>query len=58
MIPDGQEQTWDYTTRDMRLVTGLYDVEVAENGDDVNVNNDVTIVYPEGSEDPVNPRTE
>ena len=28
------------------------------NGDNVNVNNDVTIAYAEGTEDPVNPRAE
>ena len=52
-IPDGGEETWD-------IAVGFWSlsVEVAENGDDVNVNNVVTIVYPEGSEDPVNPRTE
>jgi hypothetical protein len=33
------------------------DVEVTS-GDPVNVVNEVEIVYPEGSEDPVNPRTE
>ena len=53
----GASETWDYTTRD--TVEGIWklDVEVT-NGDDVNVNNDVTIAYPEGSEDAVNPRTE
>ncbi len=51
------EETWDYTTRD--IVDGLWalDVEVT-NGDDVNVENDVTIAYAEGAEDPINPRTE
>ena len=57
-IPDGGEETWDYTTRDVAVGDWTLSVEVAENGDDVNVNNVVTIVYPEGSEDPVNPRTE
>ena len=33
-------------------------VDVAENGDNVNVENQITIAYAEGSEDPVNPRTE
>ena len=51
------EETWDYTTRD--IVDGVWtlDVEVT-NGDDVNVDNDVTIAYAEGAEDPINPRTE
>ena len=57
-VADGQAQTWDYTSRD--TVEGLWkiNIEVAENGDDVNVNNDVTIAYAEGTEDAVNPRTE
>ena len=57
-VGEGQAQTWDYTSRD--TVEGIWklNVEVAENGDNVNVENDVTIAYPEGSEDPVNPRTE
>ena len=33
-------------------------VDVAENGDEVNVENDVTIAYAEGAEDSTNPRTE
>ena len=57
-VGEGQAQTWDYTSRD--TVEGIWklNVEVAENGDNVNVENDVTIAYPEGSEDPVNPRPE
>ena len=57
-VADGQSQTWDYTSRD--TVEGFWkiNIEVAENGDDVNVENDVTIAYPEGAEDAVNPRTE
>ena len=57
-IGDGQSQTWDYTTRD--IVEGFWtlNIEVAENGDSVNVNNDVTIAYAEGTEDPSNPRPE
>ena len=47
-------------SRFRKLVEGIWklNVEVAENGDNVNVENDVTIAYPEGSEDPVNPPTE
>ena len=57
-VGDGQSQTWDYTTRD--IVEGFWslNIEVAENGDDVSVNNDVTIAYAEGTEDPTNPRPE
>jgi len=57
-VGEGQSQTWDYTTRDTAEGFWKIDIEVAENGDNVNVNNDVTIAYPEGSEDAVNPRTE
>ena len=54
-IPNGAEETWDYTTRD--IVSGNWglNVEVTE-GDNVNVENDVTIAYKEGLEGPVNPR--
>ena len=53
----GTSETWDYTTRD--TVEGFWKLNIeVTNGDDVNVNNDVTIAYPEGSEDAVNPRTE
>ena len=57
-VGDGQSQTWDYTTRD--IVEGFWslNIEVAENGDNVSVNNDVTIAYAEGTEDPTNPRPE
>ncbi len=55
-IGNGQTQSWDDTTRDVIAGIWTLDVEVTQ-GDSVNVNNEVTIVYPEGSEDPVNPRT-
>ena len=57
-VGEGQSQTWDYTSRDTAEGVWKLNVEVAENGDDVNVSNDVTIAYPEGAEDAVNPRTE
>ena len=57
-VGEGQSQTWDYTSRDIAEGVWKLNVEVAENGDDVNVNNDVTIAYAEGTEDPVNPRPE
>jgi len=55
-IADGGDETWDYTSRD--IVEGFWtlNVDVAENGDDVSVDNDVTIAYAEGAEDPINPR--
>ena len=54
-IPNGGEETWDYTTRD--IVSGDWglNVEVTD-GDNVNVENDVTIAYQEGLEGPTNPR--
>jgi hypothetical protein len=57
-IADGGTETWDYTSRD--IVEGFWtlNVDVAENGDDVSVDNDVTIAYAEGAEDPTNPRPE
>ena len=54
---NGQSQSWDDTTRDTMIGIWTLNVEVTQ-GDSVNVNNEVTIAYPEGSEDPVNPRTE
>ena len=56
-IANGQSQSWDDTTRDTMAGIWTLNVEVTQ-GDSVNVNNEVTIAYPEGSEDPVNPRTE
>ena len=54
---NGQAQTWDYTSRD--IVPGNYEIKLeVTQGDNVNVENDVTIAYLEGVEDPVNPRTE
>lgn len=54
-IPNGNEETWEYTTRD--LVSGDWGLNVeVTGGDDVNVENDVTIAYQEGLEGPTNPR--
>jgi len=55
-IADGGEETWDYTSRDMIEGFWTLNVDVAENGDDVSVSNDVTIAYAEGAEDAINPR--
>ena len=50
------EETWDYTTRD--IVEGFWTLNVeVTNGDNVNVDNDVTIAYAEGSENAPNPRS-
>jgi hypothetical protein len=56
-VANGQSESWDDTTRDVMIGVWTLDVEVTS-GDPVNVVNEVEIVYPEGSEDPVNPRTE
>ncbi len=56
-IANGQSESWDDTTRDVIIGDWTLDVEVTS-GDAVNVVNEVEIVYPEGSEDPINPRTE
>ena len=56
-IANGGEETWDYTSRDIMEGFWALDVEVT-NGDNVNVNNDVTIAYAEGAEDAINPRPE
>ena len=56
-LGNGASETWDYTTRD--IVEGFWTLNVeVTNGDDVNVNNDVTIAYAEGAEDPTNSRPE
>lgn len=56
-MANGQSQTWDYTSRD--IVAGLYSINVdVTQGDNVNVENDVTIAYAEGAEDSTNPRPE
>ena len=57
-IANGGSETWDHTTRNIVEGFWMLDVEVAENGDSVNVSNDVTIAYAESAEDPTNPRTE
>jgi hypothetical protein len=56
-LGNGASETWDYTTRD--IIEGFWTLNVeVTNGDNVNVNNDVTIAYAEGAEDPTNPRQE
>ena len=56
-IGNQQDESWDYTTRD--IVTGLWTINVdVTNDDTVDVTNDVTIAYAEGAEDATNPRQE
>ena len=54
-IANGGEESWDYTTRDIISGNWGLNVEVTD-GDNVNVQNDVTIAYQEGLEGPSNPR--
>ena len=56
-LGEGQSESLEDTTRDTMAGVWSIVVEVTQ-GDNVNVENDVTIAYAEGSEDPVNPRTE
>ena len=57
-LPDGgSPETWDYTSNDVTEGDWSLTIEVTS-GDNVNVENDVTILYPEGSEDSPNPRPE
>jgi hypothetical protein len=53
-IGDGQTETWSYTTR--AVVAGVWSLNVDSEGDNVNVDNDVTIAYAEGAESATNPR--
>jgi len=53
-IADGQSESWDVVVDE--VVEGVWTLTVEASGDEVNVDNDVTIAYPEGSEDSPNPR--
>ena len=55
-IADGQSESWDVVVDE--VVEGDWTLTVEASGDNVNVENDVTILYPEGSEDSPNPRPE
>ena len=55
-IADGQSESWDIVVDE--VVEGDWTLTVEASGDEVNVENDVTILYPEGSEDSPNPRPE
>ena len=57
-IADSGSETWDYTSRDIAEGLWSLNVDVADNGDNVNVDNLVTIAYAEGAEDPTNSRQE
>ena len=56
-IADGGDETWETMTEE--VIEGFWTLSVGvTSGDNVNVENDVTILYPEGSEDSPNPRPE
>ena len=55
-IAGGQTESWDIVVDE--VVEGLWTLTAEASGDNVNVENDVTILYPEGSEDSPNPRSE
>ena len=56
-IAGGQSESWDVVVDEVMEGVWTLSVEVTS-GDNVNVENDVTILYPEGSEDSPNPRSE
>ena len=56
-IAGGQSESWDIVVDEVTEGEWTLNVEVTS-GDNVNVENDVTILYPEGSEDSPNPRPE
>ena len=53
-IAGGQSESWDVVTDE--VIEGIWTLSIEASGDNVNVENDVTITYPEGSEDSPNPR--
>ena len=53
-IAGGQSESWDVVTDE--VIEGIWTLSIEASGDNVNVENDVTIAYPEGSEDSPNPR--
>lgn len=55
-IAAGQSESWDVVVDE--VIEGVWTLNVEATGDNVNVENDVTISYPEGSEDSPNPRPE
>ena len=60
-VASGNSETWDFTTQDTSEGVWTLNVEVSQEGtntDSVNVENNVTVAYAEGSEDSPNPRSE
>ena len=53
-IADGSTETWD--TSSQAIVEGDWSVFVSADGDNVNLDHEVLILYQEGSESPANPR--
>ena len=54
-IADGGDETWYTTTMDVVVGDWTLNVDVTQ-GDQVSLNNEVTITYVEGSESGINPR--
>ncbi len=56
-MANGQSQSFEFVATD--IVAGIYEIKVdVIGGDNVNVENDVTVAYEEGAEDSPNPRDE
>lgn len=55
-IEDGQTEYWDLVVDELK--EGIWSLSIEADGDDVDIKNQVTIRYPEGSEDSPNPRPE
>ena len=54
-MANGQSQSFEFVATD--IVAGIYEIKVdVIGGDNVNVENDVTVAYEEGTEDSPNPR--
>ena len=53
-IEDGETEWWDVVVDE--LTNGIWSLNIEANGDNINIKNQIIIRYPEGSEDPPNPR--
>ena len=55
-IEDGQTEWWDIVIDE--LTDGIWSLNIEAHGDEVSIENEIIISYPEGSEDPPNPQPE
>ena len=55
-IEDGQTEWWDIVIDE--LTEGIWSLNIEADGDEISIENEIIISYPEGSEDPPNPRPE